>query len=174
VTRSRCAALFFLIFAVAGATAAADEPSESRFHFKMPKGWKDQSPEGDRNVFVVATDETNKLVFQARVAAGGDPANHELLEKFAGDAEKSVLRRVPGMKFDVISKELVKIGGVTGARFIFETTPPGDDVTPLRMLQFYLPARDQHAIITFTSPAASFQKFLPQFEQIARGTTVKK
>ena len=161
-----------LVLALTG-SSLAEAPTASRFHFKMPKGWKDQSP-GDKTIFVVATDEADQLVFQARVAAGANPATDELLEKFAGDAEKSVKARVPDMKFEVISKELVKVAGLTAARFIFESTPPGDNVAPLRMLQFYLPAKDQHAIITFTAPAASFAKFLPQFDSIARSTTVKK
>ena len=108
------------------------------------------------------------------MAPGGDPVSLEFLDKFAGDAEKSVLARVPGMKFSVISKELVKLAGQPAARFIFDTAPPGDDTTPVRMLQFYLPARDQHAILTFTAPAASFGKFLQEFDSIARATTVKK
>jgi hypothetical protein len=155
------------------APSLAEPPSESRFHFKVPKGWKDQSP-GDRTIFLVATDEANQLVFQARVAPGGDVADDALLDKFAHDAEKSLLARVPDMHFSVVSKELVKLAGLTAARFVFETVPPGQNVAPLRMLQFYLPARGQHAILTFTSPASSFEKFQPQFDQIARGTTVKK
>lgn len=165
--------LLACLLALALAAPAAAAGSSSRFHFQIPKGWKDQSP-GDRTIFVVATNEADQLVFQARVAPGGDPADDALLDKFASDAEKSVLARVPEMKFSVVSKELVKLAGLTAARFIFETTPPGDDVTPLRMLQFYVPTKGQHAILTFTSPAASFDKFLPQFDQIARGITVKK
>jgi len=163
---------FALVLALTG-SSLAEAPAASRFHFKVPKGWKDQSP-GDKTIFIVATDEADQLVFQARVAAGANPATDELLEKFAGDAEKSLKARVPDMKFEVISKELVKVAGVTAARFIFETTPPGENVAPVRMLQFYVPAKDQHAIMTFTAPADSFGKFMSQFDSIARGTTVKK
>ena len=111
---------------------------------------------------------------QAKVQPGGEAATHAFLDKYAHDAEQSVLKHLPGTSFAVVKKELTTIGGVAAARFVFDTRPPGDGAETIRQVQFYVPSGDQHAILTFTAPKDAFDKFAALFDATARATTVKK
>ncbi len=165
-----------LLFALLVAPALAGEPAASHFTFKVPSGWKDKSG-GGRAYFTFAIDEANQLAFQAKVAAGGEPVTPEFLEKYAGDAQKSVARLTNGTaELKVIKKSALTIGGVTAARFVFEMPPPpeAEDPQPARELQFYVPVGDQHAVLTFTAPKKTFEKFEPLFDKTARATLIRK
>ena len=154
--------------------ALADAPSSSRFTFKVPDGWQDKSGEG-RAYFTLAVDETDQLAFQAKVATGATVVTPEFLEKYASDAQKSVERILHGTAaLKVIDKRAVTLGGVTAARFVFELPPPPEAMHPkaTRQLQYYLPASDQHAVLTFTAPTTTFAKFEPLFDKTARATVI--
>lgn len=160
----------FLYFA---SFALAAPPETSHFGFTIPDGWSDRSP-GNRSFYTIAVDDADHLVFQAKVQGGGAPATAALLDKYAHDAEQSVKRRLPDIEFKVLKKSLVHLGGVDAARFVFDTRPPGAKSEPIRQLQFYVPAGDQHAVLTFTAPRHSFDKFLALFERTAKATVVNK
>lgn len=166
-------ALAFFVGISLSAFAAPSQPAASRFAFEVPKGWADQSP-GDRSFFTFAVDQADHLVMQAKVQPGGEAATRAFLDKYAHDAEQSVLRHLPGTSFTVVKKELTTIGGVAAARFVFDTKPPGDEAETIRQVQFYVPSGDQHAILTFTAPKDAFGKFAALFDATAHATTVKK
>jgi len=168
------AALALILVVAAPAFAEAPKPKASHFRFKVPDGWTDKSVPETRGLFTLAFDEPNQLLFQASVSPGGDPATPAFLDKYAGDAQKSVARRLKGAELKVIKKELCTIGGVPAARFVFEMPPPPDAEDPqeVRQLQFYVPAGDQHAVLTFSAPRKSFAKFEPLFDKTARATQV--
>ena len=157
------------------AYAVADEAAASHFQFKIPAGWKDKSGQG-RAYFTLAVDEANQLAFQAKVAAGASSVTPEFLEKYASDAQKSVARIAPDAKLAVIDKKAVTIGDVTAARFVFEMPPPPDALHPVptRQLMFYVPVADQHAVLTFTAPTASYARFEPLFDKTAHATVIRK
>lgn len=165
--------LYALPFLFIASLALAAPTTASRFSFKIPDGWSDKSP-GDRSFYTLAVDDADHLVFQAKVQPGGDAATQALLDKYAHDAEASVKARLPDIEFKVLEKKLVRLDGTAAARFVFDTRPPGDKSEPIRQLQFYVPAGDQHAVLTFTAPRKSFAKFLPLFERTAKATVVKK
>lgn len=158
------------------AVALADATSTSRFSFKVPAGWKDKSGEG-RAYFTLAVDEKDQLAFQAKVSPGAALVTPEFLDKYASDAQKSVARILNGAgELKVVDKRAVTIGDVTAARFVFEMPPPPEALEPkaTRQMQFYLPAGDQHAVLTFTAPTTTFAKFEALFEKTARATVIRK
>lgn len=154
--------------------AFADASRSSHFGFQIPEGWTDKSTADMRSFYTFAVEREEHLVFQAKVQPGGEAVNAALLDKYAGDAEKSVAKHMPGTQFKVLKKELVKFRDLTVGRFVFETVPPGSEATALRQLQFYLPVADQHAILTFTAPRETFDQFVPLFDQTARATVIKR
>ena len=168
-------AIVAALLVVFAAHALADEQPASHFQFKIPTGWKDKSGQG-RAYFTLAVDETNQLAFQGKVAAGATPVTPEFLEKYASDAQASVKRIAPEAELKVIDKKAVTIGDVTAARFVFEMPPPPEALhpQPTRQLMFYVPVVDQHAVLTFTAPAASYAKFEPLFDKTARATVIRK
>ena len=146
--------------------------TDSHFRFKIPTGWKDKSP-GDPNVYTVAVDEPNNLVYQAKVQLGSAPANEEMLDRYANEARKSVTARLPDSKFKALERGIVRIDDVQAARFVFEMIPPGGG-GPIRQLQFYVASGQEHAVMTFTAPAEHFAEYVKLFEATAQATTIKK
>jgi hypothetical protein len=65
---------------------------------------------------------------------------------------------------------------VAAARFVFELPPPHDAevAQDVRQVQYYVPAIDQHAVLTFSAPRKDFAKFAPLFDDTARATLVKR
>jgi len=175
VKNALAAALFSIAALSSAAHAVADEAQGSHFQFKIPAGWKDKSGQG-RAYFTLAVDEANQLAFQAKVAPGATPVTPELLEKYASDAQKSVKRIAPDAELKVIDKKAVTLGDVTAARFVFEMPPPPEALhpQPTRQLMFYVPVADQHAVLTFTAPAASFAKYEALFDKTAHATVIRK
>jgi hypothetical protein len=156
--------------------AAATKTPPSRFKFQVPAGWVDKTPAGVNGAYHMAFDETNHLAFQAKVAPGSEPVTQEFLEKFASESQKAV-KRITGADLKVIRKDGFDVAGIISARFIFETPPPPDaapDTPPARQTQYYVPAGDQHAILTFTAPADTFDKWQPLFDKTARATVIRK
>lgn len=173
------AALRFAIVAVLLASfagAARAGTPKSRFHFTVPAGWVDKSAPDTRDYLTVAFDEPNQLVFQAKVRAGSEPITMQFLDKYAAQAEESVKKRVKAGELKVVSKLLMDIHGTIAARFLFEMTPPPDVENPqvVRQLQFYVPAGDQSAVLTFTAPRESYDKFETLFDKTARSTLIRK
>jgi hypothetical protein len=169
-------AIAVAVLALFVAPALAGEPAPSHFKFKIPAGWKDKSGTG-REYFTLAVDEEHRLAFQGKVAPGGELVTPELLDKYAADAQKSVARLTQGAaELKVIQKSSVVLDGVTAARFVFELPPPPSAESPqaTRQLQFYVPVGDQHAVLTFTAPVGSYDKFEPLFEKTARALVIRK
>lgn len=176
--KNALAAAAVVVVASLVARAPAEERSAppSRFRFTVPTGWKDKSGAG-RAYFTLAVDEKNQLAFQAKSMPGTAMVTPEFLEEFASNAQKSVARILHGEgELKVIDKRAVEIAGVTAARFVFEMPPPPEaaEPQPTRQVQYYLPAVDQHAVLTFTAPQASFAKFEPLFDKTARATVIRK
>lgn len=161
--------------AVAKQPPAARAPA-SRFKFKLPAGWVDKTPASAKGVYLMAFDEANHLALQAKIAPGSEPVTQEFLEKYASESQKAV-KRISGAELKVMKKDGFDVAGIISARFIFETPPPPDaapDTPPARQLQYYVPAGDQHAIITFTAPADTFDEWQPLFDKTARATVIRK
>ena len=161
--------------AVAKHPPAAKAPP-SRFTFKVPDGWVDKTPKSANGVYLMAFDEANHLAFQAKIAPGSEPVTQEFLDKYAGESQKAV-KRITGAELKVIKKDGFDVDGTISARFIFETPPPHDaapETPPARQLQYYVPAGDQHAIMTFTAPADTWDKWQPLFDKTARATVIRK
>ncbi|MDB4969937.1 MAG: hypothetical protein JWN44_5626 [Myxococcales bacterium] len=155
---------------------AAAAPRVSHFSFKVPDGWTDKSTADTRDFYTLAFDEANSLSFQAKVSPGGDRVTPEFLDKYASDAQRSVAQRLKGAELKVLEKKLVNIGGLTGARFVFEVpAPPDAEVAQeVRQVQYYVPAADQHAVLTFSAPRSAFDKFAPLFDKTAQATLIKR
>jgi hypothetical protein len=154
---------------------AKEAALKSRFVFKLPDGWTDKTPPEARATVRLAFDEPNHLAFQAKVAPGAEPVTLEFLDKYILESQKAV-RRITGAELKVIKKDGFDVDGIIAARFIFETPPPPDrpEAAPARQLQYYVPVADQHALMTFTAPAATFDKYIELFDKTARATQVKK
>ena len=168
--------LALLFVAALVAQALAKEPAPpSRFQFKVPDGWVDKTPADARGSVRLAFDEANQLAFQAKVSPGSEPVTLAFLDKYASESQKAV-KRIAGTELKVIKKDGFDIAGVIAARFIFETPPPPGtpDAQPARQLQYYVPVGEQHAVLTFTAPLKSFDKFEALFDKTARATTIKK
>ena len=156
--------------------AAPPAPSSSRFDFKIPDGWTDKTPEATRASYRMAFDEANQLAFQAKIAPGAEPVTQEFLEKYAAEAQKAV-KRITGGELKVIKKDGFDVAGIISARFEFEAPPPPDapaDAPAARQMQYYVPYGDQHALLTFTAPAKTFDQFAPLFDKTARATVIRK
>jgi hypothetical protein len=166
-------ALLILLLAL---SSVASAQQKSHFRFKVPDGWTDKSSPDTRDFYTLAFDEPNRLSFQAKVSPGGDRVTPEFLDKYASDAQKSVARRLKGAELKVLEKKLVNIGGVAAARFVFELPPPPDAevAQEVRQVQYYLPAVDQHAVLTFSAPRTAFDKFAPLFDKTASATLIKR
>lgn len=148
----------------------------SRFQFKVPEGWVDKTPASANAAVRLAFDEANQLAFQAKVAPGSEPVTLEFLDKYISESQKAV-KRITGGELKVLKKDGFDVDGIIAARFIFETPPPPDapaDAPSARQVQYYVPAGDQHAIMTFTAPASTFEKWQPLFDKTARATIVRK
>jgi hypothetical protein len=174
VRRAHAAACgFAFATALIAATAAADR-IKSQFTFKVPAGWTDESSRDTREFYVLASHKTEHLNFQAKVSRGGDAVTPEFLERYADSAQKSVAKYLKGAELKVLKKEIVQVAGTTAARFVFELPPPaeGDETPPVRQLQYYIPAKDQHAVLTFSGPVDTFDKFVPLFDKTAGATVV--
>jgi hypothetical protein len=171
--KTTVAALVVLVAFAALANKSA--APASRFDFKVPEGWVDKTPATARASYRMAFDEANQLAFQAKVAAGAEPVNPAFLEKYASEAQKAV-KRITGRELKVIKKDGFDVAGIISARFIFETPPPADapDAPAARQAQYYVPYGDQHAILTFTAPAKTFDQFAPLFDKTARATVIRK
>ena len=171
--KNALASLFVLV--AAQALAGGPAPAPSRFTFKIPEGWVDKTPADAAGKVRLAFDEPNHLAFQAKVSPGAEPVSLEFLDKYVIESQKAV-KRITGRELKVIKKDGFDVAGIISARFIFETPPPADDpeAPPARQLQYYVPAGDQHAVMTFTAPAKSFEKYIELFDKTARATIVKK
>jgi hypothetical protein len=173
-------ALVALVLFVA-AVAVAKKPapsaaSSSHFDFKIPEGWVDKTPAATRASYRMAFDEANQLAFQAKIAPGAEPVTLEFLEKYASEAQKAV-KRITGGELKVIKKDGFDVAGIISARFEFETPPPPDappDAPPARQMQYYVPFGGEHALLTFTAPAKTFDSFAPLFDKTARATIIRK
>jgi hypothetical protein len=166
--------LAFLLVVVA-AQAFAGAPAPSRFTFKIPEGWVDKTPADGHGKVRLAFDEENHLAFQAKVSPGAEPVSLEFLDKYVIESQKAV-KRITGRELKVIKKDGFDVAGIISGRFIFETPPPANDpdAPPARQLQYYVPAGDQHAVMTFTAPAKTFDSYITLFDKTARATVVKK
>jgi hypothetical protein len=165
-----------LVALVLVSTALAKAPAlKSRFEFKIPDGWADKTPPATRATNRLAFDEDNHLAFQAKVAPGAEPVTLAFLDKYIEESQKAV-KRITGSELKVIKKDGFDVDGIISARFIFETSPPPDkpNAAPARQAQYYVPAGDQHAIMTFTAPASTFDKYAATFDLAARATKVKR
>jgi hypothetical protein len=174
VTHARLVSLSIVI--LAGAAFAHAGGFKSRFSFKVPEGWIEKSQPETRNLVTVAFDAPNDLVFQAKVRPGAEPITPEFLDKYAALAQESVKKRATAGELKVISKLLLKVGDTIAARFVFEMTPPPDVENPqvVRQLVVYIPTVDQSATLTFSAPAATYEKFEPLFDKTARSTLIRK
>ncbi len=76
----------------------------------------------------------------------------------------------------VVDKRAVTLGGVPAARFVFEmpAPPQAADPPPTRQLRYVVPVADQHAVVTFTAPAKSYDKFQALFDKTANATVIRK
>ena len=168
-------ALAALLVLVAAPALAKEPASTSRFQFKIPEGWVDKTPPEARDRVRLAFDEPNHLAFQAKVSPGAEPVTLEFLAKYVSESQKAV-KRITGAELKVIKKDGFDVAGIISARFVFETPPPPEtpDAPPARQLQYYVPAGDQHAVLTFTAPAKTFEKYEALFDKTARATIVKK
>jgi hypothetical protein len=176
----RNAILFAVVLLVAAAAIAkkpaAPASSPSHFDFKIPDGWVDKTPVATRATYRMAFDEANQLAFQAKIARGAEPVTQEFLEKYAGEAQKAV-KRITGGELKVLKKDGFDVAGIISARFMFETPPPPDappDAPPARQMQYYVPFGSEHALLTFTAPAKTFDSFVPLFDKTARATVIRK
>ena len=168
-------AALVVLAAPAAAQKAPPPSSPSHFSFKVPDGWTDKSGEG-RAYFTLAVDEKNRLAMQAKVQPGAEPVTPEFLEKYVTKAQESVARIAEGAELKVVDKRAVTLGGVPAARFVFEmpAPPQAADPTPTRQLQYVVPVADQHAVVTFTAPAKSYDKFQALFDKTANATVIRK
>jgi hypothetical protein len=175
-------AILFAVVLLVAAPAVAKKPAPvkpaptSHFDFKIPEGWVDKTPPTTRASYRMAFDETNRLAFQAKVAPGAEPVTQEFLEKYASEAQKAV-KRITGGELKVIKKDGFDVAGIISARFVFETPPPPDapaDAPPARQMQYYVPFGAEHALLTFTAPASTFDSFAPLFDKTARATVIRK
>jgi hypothetical protein len=164
-----------LLLVAAQALAGGPAPPASRFTFKIPEGWVDKTPADARGTVRLAFDEPNHLALQVKVSPGAEPVSLEFLDKYVIESQKAV-KRITGRELKVIKKDGFDVAGIISARFIFETPPPPNDpdAPPARQLQYYVPAGDQHAVITFTAPAKTFDQYVTLFDKTARATVVKK
>lgn len=156
--------------------AVAAPKSASHFSFKVPDGWTDKSGEG-RAYFTLAVDEKDHLAMQAKVQPGGTPVSPQLVANYLAEAQQSVAKITGGTaQLKALDARNVTIGGVTAVRFLFELPPPpeAENPQPTRQVQFYIPVADQHAIITFTAPSKSYEKFAPLFDKTAAATVIRK
>jgi hypothetical protein len=170
------AILVAIVLLVAAAAVAKKPPSSSHFDFKIPEGWVDKTPAATRASYRMAFDEANQLAFQAKVASGGDAVTPDFLEMYAGEAQKAV-KRITGGELKVIKKEAIDVAGIVSARFVFEAPPPPDappDAPSARQLQYYVPSGAEHAVLTFTAPAKTFDSFVPLFDKTARAIVIRK
>ncbi|MCU1276949.1 MAG: hypothetical protein JWM53_495 [bacterium] len=164
-----------VVVLVAAQAFAKDSAPPSRFQFKIPEGWVDKTPAEARDRVRLAFDEPNHLSFQAKVSPGAEPVSLAFVDKYVIESQKAV-KRLTGRELKVIKKDGFGIAGIIGARFIFETPPPANDpeAPPARQVQYYVPAGDQHAVITFTAPAKIFDQYIGLFDKTAAATTIKK
>ncbi len=172
---SRFLASVVLVAAFAAASARAGE-FKSRFSFNVPAGWADKSSPETRDVALIAFDDADQLVFQAMVRPGAEKVTPEFLDAYCTRVAMSVAQHIKSGQLKVVKKSTFQLHGVTGARFLFEMPPPPDaaDGAVVRQLQFYLPLADQSAILTFSAPQASYDKFEALFDKTARSTVIRK
>ena len=171
-------AILVVVVLLVAAVAVAKKPAapSSHFDFKIPEGWVDKTPVATRASYRMAFDEAHQLAFQAKVAPGAEPVTQEFLEKYASEAQKAV-KRITGGELKVIKKDGFDVAGIISARFVFETPPPPDappDSPPARQMQYYVPFGAEHALLTFTAPAKTFDSFMPLFDKTARATVIRK
>jgi len=164
-----------LLVALAATFAVAAPKGTSHFSFKVPNGWTDKSGEG-RAYFTLAVDEKEHLAMQAKVQPGGTPVSPQFVMQYIADAQKSVAKILGDAELKVLDARNVTIGGASGVRFLFELPAPAqaEHPQPTRQLQFYIPVGDQHAIITFTAPASSYDKYAALFDKTAAATVIRK
>lgn len=154
---------------------AAAPAANSRFEFKIPDGWVDRTPDGARGSYLMAFDEANHLALQAKVSPGAEPVTLEFLDKYIDEVRQAV-KRITGGEIKVLKKDGFDVAGIISARFEFETPPPPDnaDAPSARQMQYYVPAGDQHAVLTFTAPATTFDDYVALFDKTARATVIRK
>jgi len=165
-----------ILFVAAAAVAKKPAAPASHFDFKIPEGWVDKTPAATRASYRMAFDEANQLAFQAKIAPGAEQVTPEFLEMYVAEAQKAV-KRITGSELKVIKKESFDVAGVVAARFEFETPPPADapPEAPLaRQMQYYVPFGGEHALLTFSAPAKTFDSFAPLFDKTARATVIRK
>jgi hypothetical protein len=153
-----------------GESVDGSERGIGLFTFKVPRGWQDKSTP----LLTVAVDEKHQIVFQAKVVKGAEAADAAMMDKYIADAERSLQKLVPNAQLAVKKKQRVTIAGMPAARFLFDMIT-AEGQTPVRTLQFYVPAAaiGQHAILTFTGPPTEFEQQVKLLDKIARATVVR-
>ena len=124
----------------------------------------------------MAFDEANQLAFQAKVAPGAEPVTQEFLEKYvargAEGGQAHHRRRAQGDQEGRLRRRRHHLGAlhvrVAAAAGRAARCAAGAADAVLRAVG------DQHALMTFTAPAKTFDQFVPLFDKTARATVIRK
>lgn len=164
------------------------------FTFQTPPGWVDLSPdapEAERNKAPAALLEQVKssghAFFAADLAHADDgfmenvnaivqPGSSPVTAALLDDVELRMRAEIgkQGMSYRVLEKSLVTVAGATAGRVVGELTMQGRVV---KQIQYLLPGREHHAILTFSTTPESFAEYQPRFDaagQATRGTVEPK
>ena len=130
--------------------AQADNPSIT-FLAMDPEHWDDGFVE-NMNAVV----QTGK---------GALPATPEVLAEVAKAAEAEAAKA--GLKYHATKMEIVKLGAVNAGRVEAEMTAPG---VVSKMVQYMIPGNKSQAMLTYTTTADHFARYVPLFDASAQAT----
>jgi hypothetical protein len=166
----------------------AHQMSVPPFSFQLPGGWRNLSRDAPAQNFqglppeaVLAAKQASADVdaFAASVDGGHEEdvafmtvETYECPGRFTNEALHALAdaqEELNGKDIELQEAALVKIGGVTAARLVLSTQASGG--THVRGLQYHLPSGGTCAAVTYVTEEASFDHYLPLFEEAARATT---
>ena len=166
--------------------AAVAAAGPGGFVFTPPPGWTDVSkdaPEADRQKAPtpIRSIAGNYAFYAVNLASGDDGfmenMNAVVREKvrpllatpaMLAELEKQLQEHFSkqGMPYNVASKAVVKVAGVTAGRIVADTQTPNG--SSLRIVQYSIPGDHSHATLTFSTTPDNFGRYEPLFEASAQ------
>ncbi|HZS39962.1 MAG TPA: hypothetical protein VFF06_24180 [Polyangia bacterium] len=183
--KKRTIVLFFALAALAPVAARAD----GGFQFKVPDGWVDLSPGApaknferlspemarqlrDQHLQFYAADLEHAEAFLTNVSASVTPGASKIDDATLDELARSIdaaIKKQPGrVSYRMTSRQFLKLGDVTVARYVGELTVDGKTV---KQLGWLMPGHEHSASLTYSTTEDQFARYEPIFDAAARATT---
>jgi hypothetical protein len=177
-----------LALAVLATVILWPRPGAASFKFHLPDGWVDLSPGAPEANFAQLPPSLAQQIkssprafygtdvaqgadgFMANVNVQVEPGavlvTPALLAEISSAMDEEI-KKQGAQSYRLLESGLVKVGGVTSGRYVGELGMGGQIV---KQVGYIIPGHEQHAILTYSTTPADFERYRPIFDAAAQAT----